>query len=558
MRNTLIGKATKGLAAFAAAALGVGLLTMPAANAADGNINLPDEKGSITVHKYEQGKGDWSSVARDGGEKKAPDGANALEGVEFTLYKAEGVDLEQQAAWDGIATATGSVNGTSGTATINGATKTLKQVGNPVNTDAEGVAKFSDLDLGLYYVVESGIGAHQITQKASPFFVTVPYPGDSSKGESWNYNVHVYPKNVVNEPGEKTADTTNTTRLRIDGTDNDLFVGDIVTWDIKQTVPANPNPNQAGEDLGVSQFGAVDPLIQYLALAPTGADNKSAVTIKVKKAGTTEEVDWTGDFTITQRDNIEKNGTTYTPWQINLTAVDVAGADPARKAVPGLAPNDQVIIKVRTKVTSLPSDGKIPNGFFPIQGDYDPFNDPNTPKDPENPPVKTKETPRFGDYIFNKIDKDSKQALSNAKFSIYKAEADTNKDGKLSAEEKAAATPVATNIASDANGVVSFKGIFLGNAPEETASLTANFFLVEDAAPAGYKVLADAKSITITQGTLTAPIEGADVPNEKSDVPQLPFTGAAGKLLLTIGGAAVIALAVGLYMVNARRNKKQA
>ena len=70
----------------------------------------------------------------------------------------------------------------------------MSPIGNPVSkkTDANGVAVFSDLPLGIYYVEETS-GPSQITKKIEPFVLSLPLT--NAAGTEWLYDVFSYPKN---------------------------------------------------------------------------------------------------------------------------------------------------------------------------------------------------------------------------------------------------------------------------------------------------------------------------------------------------------------------------
>ncbi len=64
-------------------------------------------------------------------------------------------------------------------------------------TDDSGVTKATDLQLGLYLIVETKVPANVHTT-VDPFFVSLPMT--DAQGESWFYDVDVYPKNQTNIP----------------------------------------------------------------------------------------------------------------------------------------------------------------------------------------------------------------------------------------------------------------------------------------------------------------------------------------------------------------------
>lgn len=64
-------------------------------------------------------------------------------------------------------------------------------------TDANGFAAATNLDLGLYLIVETKVPAN-VSETVEPFFVSVPMT--DVEGESWFYDVTLYPKNQTDIP----------------------------------------------------------------------------------------------------------------------------------------------------------------------------------------------------------------------------------------------------------------------------------------------------------------------------------------------------------------------
>ncbi|QPK80691.1 SpaH/EbpB family LPXTG-anchored major pilin [Schaalia sp. ZJ405] len=538
MRHTVIGKATKALVTVVAAAFGAGMLAGPAAVAADtpnGNIGLPDgEKGSITVHKYtDEVKWLNPDQKNNGTELSAPADAKVLKDVSFTIYKVRGLDLTKAESWTGVKeakVAAGENPQQPENVTVNGKTYQIdRDSTRTVTTNERGIAAFTNLDLGLYYVVESGIGNNPITKKAAPFFITIPYAAQQG---NWNYNPHVYPKNTVNTSGEKIADTTDTAK-----------VGDIITWDITQTLP--------GSEDGYTAIGAVDPLDTNLALAKA---DKSEIPFD----GSSEEALKEAVSVMIGSETIDSDLFTVTPVPVadgrHAIRVELVKGDDGKISDPylqGLLAGTPVVkISIRTIVKTMPANGEVPNTAYKIINEYDPFNAPGNPGNPDNPGgetpppgIPTVETPRFGDYAFKKVDDTTaKNALEGAVFEV--------KDGNK----------VVAQATSDKNGYVHFTGLFLGKRAGNEL-VEKEFTLVEKTAPAGYKLLTQPITITVKQGAINVATDaakfGPEVVNEKSDLPQLPLTGAAGKVLLTLTGAALIALASGTYMVSRRRMRSE-
>ena len=73
-----------------------------------------------------------------------------------------------------------------------------------VFTNAQGVAQFTELDVGMYLVIETQ-APQAVTVPAEPFLVSIPMTriGDTAEGEAsqnqkqWLYDVTVYPKNSI-------------------------------------------------------------------------------------------------------------------------------------------------------------------------------------------------------------------------------------------------------------------------------------------------------------------------------------------------------------------------
>lgn len=147
------------------------------------------KKGSITVHKYEY-NGTEKIKGTGAATDEVPEGANKLAGAGFTIYKVEDVNALTQ-YYSTAPTDLPSVD----TYTENGAIKAdyaSMQVGTEVKTGTDGIAKFENLALGLYVVIET-TKPDSVTKPCNPFILSVPMT--SSDGDNWLYDIHVFPKN---------------------------------------------------------------------------------------------------------------------------------------------------------------------------------------------------------------------------------------------------------------------------------------------------------------------------------------------------------------------------
>ena len=160
-------------------------------------------KGSITIHKYLQENPTENGDGTGEDNQTPPSGAEAAEGVGFTVYQVMSTaDLLKY------------YNGEGDTVTIdtyaNVAANTLKDTVTAIKTlpeaktNPQGEVKFKGLDIGLYVVIETSKPA-SVTEAVKPFLVSIPMTrkGDVKKGEEWLYDVVVYPKNST-----KTGDFT--------------------------------------------------------------------------------------------------------------------------------------------------------------------------------------------------------------------------------------------------------------------------------------------------------------------------------------------------------------
>ena len=89
-------------------------------------------------------------------------------------------------------------------------------------TDASGHSAVSNLDLGLYLVVETRV-PEDVVNTTDPFFASVPMT--TIDGSEWNYDLVLYPKNATGSPDlEKTLRESNPDTGKNDGS-QDIYDG---------------------------------------------------------------------------------------------------------------------------------------------------------------------------------------------------------------------------------------------------------------------------------------------------------------------------------------------
>lgn len=202
--------------------------------AAPEDIIDTSKKGSITLHKYDMTAAQEDGVDLDQWESNGEQNAEAeaaleryeIEGVEFTYAKvadintvtengeikvlynlpsglADVLQLEDTRG-DGLYNST-EINTalenllTDNTAGKNALENYIEGVSNRTTmmSDENGLAHADNLELGLYFFVETKVPAN-VNTTIDPFFVSVPMTNDD--GEQWFYDVYVYPKNQTNIP----------------------------------------------------------------------------------------------------------------------------------------------------------------------------------------------------------------------------------------------------------------------------------------------------------------------------------------------------------------------
>ncbi|WP_216452501.1 SpaH/EbpB family LPXTG-anchored major pilin [Arcanobacterium phocae] len=466
----------------------LGFAGAPAALAAEGD--MPTEgQGTIAIHKYDSAQG--KKASSDGTEQNVDN--TPLEGVKFTVTKLTDFDIKKNTDWEKLAKLNGHA------LDIEGTTLSAKDVpgekfvietqpADEIITKQDGSAETKKLDFGAYLVQETDFGKNLITKKVDPFVVTIPYPNQAQGTTTWLTKVHVYPKNDLTTPGTK--EVVNEDKLR--------NVGDNIEWKITTKAPAD-----------ASKFGIVDQLEDYL----TYVDGTAKVTFGTKELTKSE-------YAVTEGN---KFGKKFVQIKLNQTGLETIKAG-----------GDITFTLTTTLNDKLPSGGIVDNHAFPINNDLDPFNDTSSQNPPPTPPIDTPKKPHYGQYQFTKVDSKNDKPLAGAVFQICDS-ADTDCVNPLD------------EVTADENGVVNFKGIFLGLGDSATSR---EVILHEKTAPSGYVLRPDEK-ITIKVGSME--LGDNKVKNEPQAGPNLPMTGAAGTVLLTLAGVAVFAIATGLAFVNKRR-----
>ena len=155
-------------------------------------------------------------------------------------------------------------------------------------TDATGHTSASDMEQGLYLVVETRV-PENVTSTCNPFLVSLPMT--TIAGAAWNYDVTVYPKNQTGNPDlEKTVREAKNSTGKNTGSLTDIkdgyehtataSVGDTVDYQIISTLPTITSKASA-----LSEYTYVDTLSKGIRY------NKNEVVIEFfKDAGCADKI----------------------------------------------------------------------------------------------------------------------------------------------------------------------------------------------------------------------------------------------------------------------------
>lgn len=499
----------------------MGLAGVGAASAVD----QQPEKASLTVHKY---LGATTNLKHDGtaiaaGElPKAP-----LAGVNFKLYKVEGVDISKN---DDLKVAREisehaiTVNEAKTEITVNSKTYTIKPA-KPASavTDTDGTAKFADVERGLYVVVEDLDGSAKIMNGAeevvkekitpiAPFAVTLPMTNPD--GKAWNADVHVYPKNQENTLDKKVKDKNVTTLNQGAKAPADEF-----TY-ILSTKSTGADANGDGE-MNAADLGGVYKIVDQL---PANVEYVKT-TAKIAGADTT-------DFDATTKSEGDPARTTVT------VAFKGAGLDT-------IAAGTDIEVTLHVKLKSVPADGLTKNTGQLFPNKYSEDNG----KPITSPEVET----RHGDIVIKKVNS-AGETLAGAVFSVHldtSAEKDCSSYGPT----------IKTSNETKKDGLARISDLQMTDwidGEAVAADKQVPYCLVEEQAPAGYQILPKAIKFSLTKpGTVTDLSAAAeakagnalDITNHKNL--GLPLTGAEGILLVSVLG--LILVSVGVVLTVKRR-----
>ena len=433
-------------------------------------------------------------------------------------------------------------------------------------TDASGHTSASDMELGLYLVVETRV-PEMVTSTCNPFFVSLPMT--TIDGSEWLYDLTVYPKNQTGNPTlDKTVreaknSTGKNTGSLTDITDGDAHtstasVGDTVDYQIISTLPTITSKASS-----LSEYTYVDTMSKGIKY------NKQDVVIEFFRdsACTDKITTWaedSGTFAVTYDD--AANIMTIKMTETGLSEINEAAAVYIDSVKRGYSDCTMRI----TYAATLTADAKM--------GDKD------------NPNTVTLTWKRTNTTYYDTLEdcchvftygidvlkqfSDGKGDIQDVKFLLHNDSDDCYiiadlKDGIYYAKGITSKKSDATTFIPNSSGHIVVKGL-----EDDTYSLT------EIATDKGYVLLRDAVKIVIKTAengqcekcgakllTASATVNGKDVTMTDGNaiVPltvvnnpgfDLPKTGGYGTWMFTIGGVVLLGAAA-FIVIRSRKHKNE-
>ena len=434
-------------------------------------------------------------------------------------------------------------------------------------TDATGHTSASDMEQGLYLVVETRV-PENVTSTCNPFFVSLPMT--TIDGAAWNYDVTVYPKNQTGNPNlEKTVREAKNSTGKNTGSLTDIkdgyahtttaSVGDTVDYQIISTLPTITSKASS-----LSEYTYVDTMSKGIRY------NKNDVVIEFfKDAGCADKITtWaenSGKFTVGYDD-------TANTMTIHMTDTGLSEINEAATVYTDSVKRGYSDCTMRlTYAATLTADAKL--------GDTD---------NPNEVVLTWKRTNTtyfdtlkdcchvyaYGIDVLKQFS-DNGGNVRNVKFRLHNDTDDVyvvaeQKDGVYYAKGFAAKKADATTLIPNAQGHVVVKGL-----EDDTYSLT------EIATDKGYVLLKDAVKIAIKIAengqrekcgtkllTASATVNGKDVSMTDGNaiVPltvvnnpgfDLPKTGGYGVWMYTVGGILLLGAAAFIVMKSRKHKNEQ-
>lgn len=496
--------------------------------------------GSINIYKMKDGAAAAAGKTHSQMNPSDVTTENAVPGAEFTVTPVtqvkvgndkKDVDLKTFEGWKDISKVISGLNTNPEDTTL----YTLGTAVGPQTTDTDGKAAFSNLNIGLYKVVETKVPAGYTG--TTTFFMTIPQvTGSDSTNAKYNYNVNVFPKNTDAITGAlgKTLD---------DGS----FVGAGDTADYTITAATKTIATKAASGYVAKDF--TDYAIFDDAQTAAYSNIADAAVKEVKVGDTALDA---ADYEVSVITAASPTDKFFKGLAADRTRIIVKFKESGLTKI-ATAKNNDENVKVSMKVSLTLKDTDNLPGTVTNKAGYVPGHNPATPgvtpPDPVTPTPNPDPTPtpgivetKFGNFNIKKVAaEDTTKTLNGAEFLAFATENDANACAADTTRAAANCADKASKIElkSGADGLTTAKKVKLGK----------EFYVVETKAPAKYVLSSEVTKVTATADSATTPIMIENVlSSDSGSWFNLPRTGAIGVGIFALLGAGLVAGGTAMHL----------
>jgi fimbrial isopeptide formation D2 family protein/LPXTG-motif cell wall-anchored protein len=500
--------------------------------AVDNNSPDPAAAGSITVHKYLRSiESSTIGTSLPLTETEEATLGEVGVGIAFTLYK---VNANYEVT---------------NTTTVADALANAAQVSRQV-TDSDGIIKwtFPSNATGYYVLVEDPATTPAGYAPAANSIIALPYAVDD---DEWNYDIHVYPKNVSDKGLVKTA------------VDEKLgySVGDLIEWnyaakiDLSKLYTNDKNDDGTTGDEAYGTYKITDVLDNRLkydnttGLSMTGLGGSSDVTLTQAA----------GDFSVTA--STDSSGVETVVWTLTEAGIDklVAASSTGLSLTFKTEVTDEAYGESAT--TEVKNGGLLEWENYFDEGESGYENGGYDIPDEEKPSVTL-----YGIEIM-KTNNDGSKLLDGAVFKIAKSKADAVNSNFIQYDSDGDGTPdtdvTVTTGAHPTDAAITGGWALFAGLPVNVDSDTT-FWLVEDVAPTTadgkYVRPGDPIEVKLLNHSADETLAAVTIINylpSDSDIPdkwKLPLTGGMGTVIFYVIGAVVMIGAV-FMLIRSKKTK---
>lgn len=545
----------------AGGALAAPALAQDVQNINDTVVSLikPNQQVSLTIHKH--AKTDQNGTQKGDGSK-IEDTSNLGNPLQNAKFKVELIDVTKggqkltpvnQEWWRAVETLNKEKKNPAditGTLTVGDYTYTVASSQEGLTTQ-EGTLALTGLAQGLYRVTEVEAPAGYVASQTAPFLVTLPMTNPKDRS-SWNYDVHVYPKNqaVTDENPSKTVADAN------------KHAGDVINYTI--SAPVISEYLEAGNGLAAFHMRDIYP--------NTRLEDPQVTAVGIFPKGDSAEYDAQRALEVLVLDQDYKvlvgNGNKDTDGAVNI-GLTKQGLQKLTENFDSAKPGIEVKAQLTFKVSALPEanqDQAVDPAVNTIELRQT-NNSNGLPPEPTTPPTVPPTTPPTEpdnpagnprSYWGNlKLEKKglNKEAVQGAEFEVWTCKDADHLTERLMADGKGFTGT------TNAEGVAYIRGIHASNFADNAkldADKEVQYCLVETKSPAGYqllakpvefKIMADLTNHNVPLTSLVAEIENT----RDNGGFNLPLTGGQGVAFILGAGLLLIVMGGGAYYLLKRR-----